>query len=195
MPCVQTTKLTKYKKTVGDVEIWIYDSPGYLTSIDDEELYLKDLQENCSEVDLNLYCVKMNDKILKSDKDTIVKLSNSFGKDEFWRNTLIVLTFANEVKSPARFGNFTPVDYFSKRMSECKMALHRVLTEDVQVTKEVVENIPIIPAGYSDEPSLPAANFDNWLKDLWFQCLDRTKDIGKPAPSREVEAGYFNKFW
>ena len=181
-PFGETTKVKRYDKTVGDVEIWIYDSPGLQDGINDkrvEEKYLEDLQKNCREVDLNLFCVKMNDKMRESETDAIVKLSNSFGGDKFWQNTLIVLTFANEVRPP-RSSNVTPVDFFSKSMSDWKPLLQDKLISKAQITEKVVENIPIVPAGYSDEPSLPAANCDYWLSDLWFKCLDRTKDIGKP---------------
>ena len=181
-PFGETTKVKRYDKTVGDVEIWIYDSPGLQDGINNkvvEEQYLKDLQENCGEVDLNLFCVKMNDRMRESETEAIVKLSNSFGGDKFWRNTSIVLTFANEVKPP-KSSKYTPVDFFSNRMLQWTFLLRERLVENAQVTENVVANIPIIPAGYSDEPSLPAAKCDYWLSDLWFKCLDRTKGIGKP---------------
>ena len=182
LPQGQTTKVKRYEKTVGDVEIWIYDSPGLQDGINDkmvEEKYLEDLQENCGEVDLNLYCAKMNDRMHESETDAIVKLSTSFGGDKFWRNTSIVLTFANEVRPP-RSGNITPVDFFSKRMLQWTFLLRERLVEKALITENVVANIPIIPAGYSYEPSLPAAKCDYWLRDLWFECFARTKDIGKP---------------
>ena len=178
----ETAKVTRYDKKVGDVDVWIYYSPCLQDGINDKKVegqYLQDLQDNCKGVDLNLYCVKMNDTLRESEKHAIVKLSNSFGMDEFWRNTLIVLTFANKVQ-PSKSSSSTPEDFFSKRMVQWKTLLTRILKENTHIAEEVIENIPIIPAGYSDEPSLPAAKCDYWLSDLWFQCLDRTRNIGKP---------------
>ena len=184
-PHGETTKVARYEKEIGDIVVSIFDSPGLQDGFDNkevEEKYMNDLQENCSEVDLNLYCVRMTDKKIMrpTEEDAIIKLSKSFGMDGFWRNTSIVLTFANEVKPPPDSTDVTPVEHFKDRMSKWKTALQCTLTEKANITKEVVESIPIIPAGYSDEPSLPAANCDYWLSDLWFQCLDRTIDIGKP---------------
>ena len=201
-PQGETTKVSRYEKKIGNIVVSIFDSPGLQDGFDDKEIekkYMKDLKENCSEVDLNLYCVKMTDqRIMRpTEEDAIIKLSNTFGMDGFWRNTSIVLTFANEVKPPPSSTNVTPFEHFKNRMSLWKMALQHTLTEKAHITKDVVETVPIVPAGYSDEPSLPAANCDYWLSDLWFQCLDRTIDIGKPIlmnlnlerlrPSEEVD--------
>ena len=76
-PWGQTTKVKRYEKTVGDVQIWIYDSPCLQDGIIDkkvEEIYLKDLEENCREVDLNLYCVKMNDGMLHKGGDAYLMM-------------------------------------------------------------------------------------------------------------------------
>ena len=182
LPRGVTIKVTRYEKYVGGIVVTIYDSPGLQDGFEHketEEKYMKDLEENCSEVDLNLYCVKMTDKVRQTEIDAIVKFSNAFGMDGFWQNTLIVLTFANEVKPP-KSGNITPVDYFKKRMLQWNTLLSRVLIENANIAEEVVKKVPIIPAGYFDEPSLPAAESDYWFSHLWFQCLDRTKDIARP---------------
>ena len=182
LPYTGITKVAKYEKKVGDIEVTIYESPDLQDGFDDQEvakLYLKDLEENCGEVDLKLYCVKMTDRMYETEETAIIKLSNSFGMDEFWRNTLIVLTFANKVKPP-RSGSLTLVDHYKKRLVQWKTVLQRTLTEKAQITEEVVENVPIVPAGFSAEPSLPAAKCDYWLSELWLQSLDRTKDIAKP---------------
>ena len=55
-PYGETIKVTKYEKKIGAVTVTIYDSPGLQDGINDkkiEDQYLKDLEENCREVDLN----------------------------------------------------------------------------------------------------------------------------------------------
>lgn len=195
LPTVTTGEVTKYttEKVVNEtiesnhinatVTIAIYDSPGLQDGIEDKRIerrYLRDLEEKCKEVDLNLYCVKINGGIRVTEEEAMKKLSQAFGMDNFWKNTLIVLTFANEVRPP-RSSSTHPVDYFSQRMLQWKTALRRMLIEESHITKEVAENVPIVPAGYSDELSLPAAGYDDWLSKLWLQCLKRTRDIAKPV--------------
>ena len=140
--------------------------------------------------------------------------------ERFWKNTLIVLTFANLVKPP-RSSNCTPADHFSKRILEWEAPLRRILIDEAGIAKEVAQEVPIVPAGYSDEPSLPAANCDVWLSELWLQSLQRTKDRngkmilmninwGRLQPSGKVDITkkgyeqpliipgketYFSRFW
>lgn len=199
-PLGQTVEVIKYEKKIRDIVVTIYDSPGLQDGIKDQKArdeYLKDLAEKCKEVDLNLFCVKMDDKMRPSEGDAIVQLSHSFGMEEFWQNTLFVLTFANEIKLPKHGNSCSLVEHFSKRMTEWKMLLHGTLIDKAGISKEVAEKVPVVPAGYSDEPSLPADNSDYWLSKLWFQCLDRTDDTAKPIllninwnrlrPSEEVK--------
>lgn len=162
--CGVTTEVTKYKRRekLGNLTLFVYDCPGLQDNIKIEDQCLKDI--NCNEVDLNLYCVKMNGRMHESN--VIVKLSDAFGKEEFWRKTLFVLTFANEITLP-------PLDqYFSNRKIEWKTQLQDELMQNAGIDKGVAASVPIIPAGYSDDPSLPAAKCDCWLSNLWLQLAD-----------------------
>ena len=190
LPTINTLAVTEYKteKVVDDpiklnVTVAIYDSPGLQDGIEDirdEQVYLQELEEKCKEVHLNLYCVKMNGGMRPTEESAMTKLSRAFGMDDFWKNTLFVLTFANEVKPSRSNRSISQVDNFNQRMLQWKTILQRILIEKAGITKEVAENVPIIPAGYFGEPSLPCANCDNWLSKLWLQCLKRTRDIAKP---------------
>ena len=172
LPLGETTGVTKHEKRVGPLKIYIYDSPGLQGGINDNQ-HLNSLEENCREVDFNLYCMKMNGKIQRSDVDTMKKLSDALGKEEFWRKTLFVLTFANEVKLPK---NSTPAQHFRKRKAEWKTLLQNMLNEKAGITA----NVPVVPAGWIDEPSLPDAPQRDWLSKLWIQCLDRIRNIVNP---------------
>ena len=157
--------VTTHKKEVGKNTLFVYDSPGLQDS--DKEQYLKNLKQNCKEVDLNLYCVRMNDKMHESD--TMKKLSDAFGKEEFWQKTLFVLTFANEITLHV----VPPLDqYFRKVTNKWKNLLRDTLIKKAGITKEVAENVPVVTASYSKVPSLPAAKCDCWLNRLWFQLLE-----------------------
>ena len=118
-----------------------------------------------------------------SDEAAIEKVSYAFGMENFWQNTLIVLTFANDITPPkSRRNAESPVALFERLILEWKTVLRRTLIEKAHITREVAENVPIVPAGYSEQPSLPAAKSDCWLSTLWFECLNRTKHniIAKP---------------
>ena len=152
-----TTKVEKYPKKVGDFIITICDSPGlHCGGINNEKQYLKDLEENCREVDLHLYCVKMTDRMRKNEGAVMKKLSRIFGTENLWRKTLFVLTFANEVKPP-RNPSSSSVDYFSKLVTHWKTFLQDKLIADTSIPEEVAKKVPIVPVGYAKEP---AANCD-----------------------------------
>lgn len=178
-----TTEVTKYEKKVQDVIVTIYDSPGLQDGTADEIIerqYLDDLADKCNEVDLVLYCIRMNDRF--SEFAAIKKLSFAFGMNKFWQSTLFVLTFANDITLPKTQTSYTSLpQYFRKQMSDWKHILHQIaLISEVGIDREIAENVPIIPAGYSSEPYLPATDCDYWLSKLWFQCLERTADDAKP---------------
>ena len=189
-----TAVVAMYEKSIENCTISIYDSPG----LDDDQTitdqYLKDIEEKCGEVDLNLYCVKMNDKMNPSEIDTIKKFSCAFGKNEFWRKTLFVLTFANEIVLPKQKLSSMLLQHFRDRLTEWKKLLQKALTDKAGITKEAAANVPVIPAGYYDKLSLPAAKCDNWLIKLRTQCFDQIKDMARPSinwgqlqPSEEVK--------
>ena len=182
----ETSKVMEYRTKIRDVEVVIYDSPGLQDGTLREDEYLKDVEEKSKNVDLILYCTKMTDeRITKGDKDAVSKLSNAFGKDKFWKNTLFVLTFANEVRLPPKRGSDTTVqppleEYFERRLALWKTKLHELL-RGVGIDERIADDVPVVPAGYHIEPSLPAEGCEFWLSNLWFKCLDRTANAAKPA--------------
>ena len=182
----ETSKVMEYRTKIRDVEVVIYDSPGLQDGTLREDEYLKDVEEKSKNVDLILYCTKMTDeRITQGDRDAVSKLSNAFGKDKFWKNTLFVLTFANEVRLPPKRASDTTVqppleEYFERRLALWKTKLHELL-RGVGIDERIVEDVPVVPAGYHIEPSLPAKGCEFWLSNLWFKCLDRTANAAKPA--------------
>ena len=181
----ETSKVMEYSTTIRGVEVVVYDSPGLQDGTNKEEEYLKDMEERCKKVDLILYCTKMTEtRIDKGDHEAIRKLSRAFGVNRFWSNTVFVLTFANEVQSPPRRSSSGPQqpleEFFQQRLGEWQEKLHKILC-DAGVEQEVAEKVPVVPAGYHIDLSLPVAGFEFCLSNLWFRCLDRTADAAKPA--------------
>lgn len=180
----KTSKLMEYCTAIEDVDVVIYDSPGLQDGTSNEESYLKDMEDKCKQIDLILYCIKMTDTRVSQDEyDAMLKLTKAFGKDGFWKNALFVLTFANEVQPHRQRGTSMPrseSDYFEERLAQWKTKLYQMLC-DMGIKKELALEVPIIPAGYHGDPSLPAMKCDYWLSNLWFAVLDRVADTAKPA--------------
>ena len=181
----ETSKVMEYRTTIRGVDVVIYDSPGLQDGTNKEDEYLKDMEEKCKKVDLILYCTKMIEtRVDKGDHEAIRKLSRAFGVNRFWSNTVFVLTFANELQPPPRRSSSGPQqplgEFFEQRLSEWQGKLHKILC-DAGVEQKVAEKVPVVPAGYHIDLSLPAAGCEFWLSNLWFKCLDRTADAAKPA--------------
>ena len=179
-----TSRVMDYHMTIRDVEVVIYDSPGLQDGTSKEEEYLKDIEEKCTKVDLILYCTKMTEtRVDEGDYRAISGLSRAFGMNRFWKNALFVMTFSNELKPPMKRGSASqqPLgDYFEQRLAQWRSKLQQVLC-DCGIDEEVAEKVPVVPAGYETNPSLPAADCEFWLSNLWFKCLDRMADVAKPA--------------
>ena len=92
-PSLQTVRVTKYQKKVQNVAVTIYDDPGLCNPFDGPDADIKRLEEINEDVDVVLYCVRMNSpRISQDDIYALRKLSRAFGKEKFWEKTLFVLT-------------------------------------------------------------------------------------------------------
>ena len=181
----QTSQVTEYQRRIGEVDVVIFDSPGLQDGTSNEEKYLDDLEKKCKQIDLILYCTRMDAKRLSAaDTEAIRKLTSAFGT-KFWQNAVFVLTFANCVEPPPRRRSDKPWQgdsdlhtFFIKRVSEWSEKLRVQLTEN-GVSEEVADQVTVVPAGYHTDPALP--DREHWLSQLWFECLDRTAKHAQPA--------------
>ena len=175
----QTSEVTKYSTVIQDVNVIIYDSPGLQDGTENEKQYLRDLEEKCEKVDLVLYCTEMNaSRITSGDVAAIKKFSTVFGGSQFWTNALFVLTFANELRVRRKTSKSLN-EFFEERLVEWTAKLREVLY-DVGIEKEIADKVPVVPAGFHDNPSLPGGR-EYWLGDLWSECLNRIAESSKPA--------------
>ena len=177
----ETTSVASYKTTVQDIVFNVWDSPGIEAGTINELENLKMIARHVPEVDLVLYCIRMDDvRLRKQDIDTIIHFTRAFG-EQVWNNAVFALTFANKV-TPAR-NKEDPLNrrqFFEQRLIKWTGELRKVLKEKANVSLEIVEMIPIAPAGYYCDPSLPDGR-QNWLSAFWFVCLDAMKDRARPA--------------
>ena len=182
-----TAIVKDYSFKYHDVDITIWDSPGLQDGLDKEKEYILDMQQKgCANCDLMLYCVKMDDsRFRKEDHDAIRKLTIGLGKN-IWKHAIFVMTFANRVHAqPERGRKFTPqedkkrkYDFYKQHIKEWKNKLSAAVKE-ADVDAKIAANIPVVPAGYDGEQSLP--DRDNWLSPLWYASILRMKARSQPA--------------
>ena len=78
----------------------MWDSPGLSDPRTDERLTLKDIVDNCRDVDIFVYCTPIiQTRLGQDDLDSIRSLTQALG-DDIWKKGLIALTFANEIRVP-----------------------------------------------------------------------------------------------
>ncbi len=176
----QTDQLTSYTTEKRSIRITIWDAPGLEIARTPEELEVRiqDMEQKVREVDLLMYCTRMDEHRLRpGDTQTIRVLTKAFG-EVIWKNAVFVLTFANKVEVPKSKAYMVKETYFEERLAQWKRDLQKEV-KAIGVTNEVATAIPVIPAGYYNEPQLP--NRQNWLSDFWHVCFETIKERAQPA--------------
>ena len=176
-----TSKVTCEESERNGIKIRAWDSPGLQDGTGDAK-YLKGMQDNCSQVDLMLYCISMEE--VRSDlhihTSAIRKINDLFTKHH-WSNTVFVLTFANAkvaiLKAQELSGHALERE-FKKSIAEWRDAIRTVLIE-LKVDRKIVDNISVVPAGRPRQKDLPGYKF--WLSYLWSQCLCTMKKSAQAA--------------
>ena len=189
-----TAEVTAYKTKKRKVDITVWDSPGLQDGTENQDSYLREMEKKCTPRDLTMYCIKVADTrfVRGTDNPDVVamkKFTQSLGVD-FWKNAIVVLTFANaleifhvEWKDLQRKERATA---FKSVIQEWRDQVQKILVDDINVPKEIVDKIPIIPAGHYTLRALPDRNY--WLSALWFECLGA-------IPSHEGKAAFLKINW
>ena len=176
----ETTEVVRYEVTIQGIQFHIWDSPGIEAGTDDELRNMQKIEKTVPGVDLLLYCLRMDDaRLRKQDIRTIDHFTLAFG-EAVWNNAVFALTFANKVIPPTNMHDqLYRKQHFEERYENWTKELHEALAK-AGVSSDVVDAIPIAPAGYYCEPSLPDGR-ENWLSAFWFICLQTMKDRAQPA--------------
>lgn len=195
-----TTKVEEFKRTIQDVPVTVFDSPGLQDTTENEDEYLQQMQERCKTLSLVLYCTKMTSPRLKDeDKNAIRKLTGAFG-EEFWKFSVLVLTFANKEdvsRRDERDEDKEPEpDYdddeawkelarrrFEGRLKKWQCNIYTFLIEEIGVNEEIVMKIPVIPTGdhrisRENREPLRLPDRENWFVEFWKTCCLRVKETG-----------------
>ncbi|XP_078378851.1 uncharacterized protein LOC144661993 [Oculina patagonica] len=169
-PC--THEVTPYCAEVEGIGVQVFDSPGLLDGTGNEELYLADIKEKIKgELDLVIFCLKMNDRRFNlADKKTIKLLTEAFGK-ELWNNAVIALTFANEVED--QDGGDREA-YFLKELQKWRKVINSFFRDELKMDSKLLQSLHLVPTGnYRQLSGLP--NSENWLSSFWSACYEVAK--------------------
>ena len=191
-----TDAVYEYKKTINDVDVIIFDTPGFSDPKPgrDHETLREICQKTDGTVDLLLICLKMTDRLEQTHVLIIEALKLVFKTDDVWKSSLLVLTFANEVRLPRRRQICaTPQpedkteqqllnDHFEQKLSDFKTVLLKYFKG--HIPPKILEEIPVVPAGFEDT-NLPG--YDDWLSTFWVQVFTRTSNSAKIALLRITE--------
>ena len=178
-----TKKLTPYSRNVSGVDVTVWDSPGLQDGSDNQNQsrYISEMQEKCSSVDVALYCINMAKKRFprsRSDNPDVLamaRITEAFGPD-FWKNTIVVLTFANVVEavnmSWRKLDASAKAATFQEELERWRGIIQDVLINEIRVPQEIAMSVIVAPAGHYDDHQLP--DRDYWLSSFWFCCLEVT---------------------
>ena len=191
-----TSQVKEYKKTdmtSTGISVSLFDSPGLNDCFENEDKYIRALEETCKEADLILYCKKLKDRLKVGDKEAMLKFTNRFG-DKFWSYVVFVHTFANEwgyeessstddSDSESKDGGLERKQKsFDTFLKQEERILKKHLREVVQVDHSIIEAIPFVPAGKykKDTPNLlQLPDRNDWLKTMLTECCHQIKDKHK----------------
>ena len=192
-----TTKVKVYEGEKGEISPIVWDSPGLQDGTENQDEYIKQMKENCSNRDLTIYCIKISDMRLVSGSDEVramKKLTEAFGHD-FWKTTIIVLTFANVFELIHKEWKYLPKKdkpvVYKEKIQQWRGKIREILTKDINVPDEIVRAIRIVPAGHYRESHLPGYKF--WLSKLLLHCIGTISTLEGQAALVKMNAERFKK--
>ncbi|XP_019853637.1 PREDICTED: uncharacterized protein LOC109582975 [Amphimedon queenslandica] len=209
--CTMKSQSYTYPNIIPDVNVTIIDSPGLQDTQNKEHKYIQEMKNECSEISLVLYCIKMTDhKFTNDDRVAIKKLHQVFGQ-EIWERVVFVLTFANlepldkwderdkddKSEEPDEEDEDAWKELRKKRLAGrvqlCKKELNTTVNElllslDSGRHQEAAQNIKfeVLPAGYYVPKHDCALSGVNWQHNLIALCCDTAKHKQKLKLNKKI---------
>ncbi len=175
----KTLKVTPHTWSDPDnnYEVTVYDTPGFEDDSGDTEKYKADIENNCSDVDLLLYCISVEESYFMSrgDRKTLKELKHVFGPS-VWNHCVVVLTFANTIvlrnetkyRSKLNAKNKVKTEY-EAAIGRWKEEVNGVLIECLG--EELSQNIAVVPAGSASCFSI-LNDKTYWLSELYHIVIE-----------------------
>ena len=178
-PC--TTKKAKdpYVEEIDGIRYNIYDSPGLQDGNQADFEILRWISQRHDKIHLAIYCTRMGEAVRPSEIKAMKNITRAF-TESIWNNTVIALTFANQVE-PSH-PTESPEKYFNKKKEEKVTSLKNAFRKELSFNKATSNKITqnIYPAGSARKLILPGQPQD-WRIDFWQGCLDACDPRAKGA--------------
>lgn len=169
------------KHLINTIDVRLVDTPGLgisngETAADIMEKIVEKVPGSGEDVNLVICCVSMakDSQLTETDREIASELSKIYAGN-IWEKALFALTFANLSKEEAK------TSLFNEQVADCTKSVRtELLTGSGNVSKEVADDIPILPVGYfmakekKGDCTLPDGS--NWLSNFWYQSLMRIRD-------------------
>ena len=162
-----TQNIERFTEDINGVEVTVIDTPGFSDPDKTDRDIIQEVSKESDDIDLVLFCVRMDRRMQNADYRIMRKLTRAFGKS-IWERTLFVLTFANKVHAAT----------FARIRAEWDVLLRKYACTKGEIPADIVQNIPVVVAG-DEEDSLPGCK--SWSSVFWVTGFIRTKDSAKPA--------------
>ena len=170
-------------KCADGVKVILYDTPGLLDGIWDDEKHLSEMCDECKDADLILYCMEMTgSRFAEADIQTIEHFTKKFGI-RTWERCVLVMTKSNMVRVKQEEKN-AEKDYH-KRLYEQLLKCFRDKLIEQGVLRENAYAVPAVAAGHYDvrnereryiwyvsDRSPPSDRQVDFLAELWVTCFE-----------------------
>ena len=169
---------------IHDIDVSVWDTPG----LGDPNqargaACLGEIRRtwDSNEISLLIYCVDMTcTRSDVGDLNAIKSITSELGVD-VWSHSFFALTRANQVRIPrSAEPNTSLKGYFQSRVQQWEWFLKEEYLVKEGVPRNIVDEIPLIPCGYEDEP-LSFLKEPNWPSTFWETCLVRMLFESIPA--------------
>ncbi|WP_445246096.1 GTPase [Microcoleus sp. OTE_8_concoct_300] len=128
----ETADVTGFEFEMNGVKAIIFDTPGLRDGKGNDETYIELMRSKVEKPDSMLYVSRLDETRQEDDRQVIKIISAALG-ERVWEYTVIVFTFANNVK---------PSQYQTKL--DAKTKIIRELIADHISDKEVADQIPVV---------------------------------------------------
>ena len=159
-----TRGVTEYSNVVNGVPICMYDTPGLMDDGIDEKEVIKDIRDQTQgSISLLLYVSSLSNRLNKTDKEIIKVLTEEF-TPQIWKNSIVVLSFANEHCQKMAYAECTHdtamvFQQFLRQQNGCDHYILRCLHTNDDIDEQY------------DIPAIPTGQYKDCLPEMWYQIL------------------------
>ncbi len=176
-----TRAVTLFTAEIDDVTFNIWYSPGLQDTTEDDGAITgrikSTLKENCHQLHLLLYCVRMDrDRFEKNEEEAIKHFTDIF-KPKIWETSVFALTFANHVLPPSeRDTDEDAPKWFKERIGKFQKKIVNALVS-AGMDREKALNVQVIPTGYhTANRHMPnpreLLDRNDWFNPFWYTCAN-----------------------